>query len=138
MSLIEIIVALLIVSLVVVAAFKTQASLLRSTTKTVHQLQIIAAIKNYFIQATRDGFLDKDAPQETTIDFPALKLAYKATPAKDSSIFKNISGMVTEKITATWDEFGRDQTMSMVRFSYKKPEEKSDASQKAPAGGKKP
>jgi prepilin-type N-terminal cleavage/methylation domain-containing protein len=124
MSLIEVIVALLIVSLVIVASFKTQSALLRSATKTVNQLQVVATIKNYFMQATRDKFFDKDTPQEKTVDFPVMKLVYKATPAKDSSIFKNITGMVTEKITATWHEFGRDQTTSMVRFSYKKPEEK--------------
>lgn len=122
MSFIEVIVALMIVSLMIVSTFKTQMTMLRTTAKTATLVHVIAAMEDYFMQASRDKFLEKDAQQEKTLEVPALTLVYKATPAKDSSVFKNITGIMVEKITATWSEMGREQKMSMVRFSYKQPE----------------
>jgi len=133
MSFIEVLVALMLVSVVIMATFKTQMVMQRSAVKTATQLQVVAAIDAYFMQATRDKFLEKDAQQEKEIENSPIKLVYKATSAKDSSVFKNITGIMVEKITATWSQLGREQTMSMVRFTHKQPENKEEK-----AKGKKP
>ena len=115
-SFIEVMVALMLVSLVIIASFKTQGSLLRTTSAAVNQVQAVAAIKDYFIQAQREAFVEKEGTQEKQLTFPHLKPA-----------------IMIEKVTATWNEFGHERTLTMVRFVHhpQAPETKKSGEQKA-------
>jgi Tfp pilus assembly protein PilV len=138
-SFIEVLVALMMVSAVILATFKTQMTMLRTTSNTSMLVQAVAAIDVYFAQATRDAFIKKEGAQEKILEFPAIKLVYTATPTKDSSVFKNITGLMVEKVTATWTQAGREQDMTMVRFTYKpaEQEEEKKSSAAQPNTGKK-
>jgi hypothetical protein len=117
LSFIEVMVALMIVSLVIIASFKTQGSLLRTTAMTVSKIKAVAALKDYFLDAEREAFLEKEGTQEKELEFPAMKLSYQATRAKDASVFKNIPDIMIEKVTATWS--AEQYTQTLVRFTHK-------------------
>lgn len=122
-GLIEVIVALMMVSLVIIASFNTESIMLRSTVRAVNQLNVAVAMKNFFVEGVRKNFLRTDKSQTKSIDVPDAELVYQAAPVKSSSSLKNISGMMLEKVTAAWREFGIEKSIYQARFVYKEPEE---------------
>lgn len=80
-SFIEVMVALVLVSLVIVASFKTQGILLRTTAQTVNHVQAVAAIKSYFMQATQEKFIEKEGKQEAA-RLPSTQAYLRGYPCK--------------------------------------------------------
>lgn len=129
-GLIEVIVALLMTSIAIIAMMAMQGNMLTSTVRTANSIRITIAIKDYFVEIDKQLLLGQEPKAERVIEIPNGKLTYKRNAATAKSLEK-IKHLYHEQITAEWQELGREQKKSMARLVYSKPPKEQAAAQQA-------
>jgi len=113
-SLIEVIIALAMVSIIVITALTVQSRIVRATSKNKNIITRLAAIKGVFTTADKQEFIKKPQTYNMTLDVPATEIKYRATPLPKTSALAKIPHLFIENVTATWDE----GTTTMTRFIF--------------------
>jgi len=123
-SLIEVLVALAIVSIVTVAIFIAQANFLKTARTTAQEIQIVAEMKNFFIEAEKRRYTQNDKKQEKKIEsiFDG-RLIYSSAKTKSKSL-KDVPGIIIERIDATWLDGSIERKKTLVKYTYVMPEKK--------------
>jgi len=123
-SLIEVVVALLMVSLIIIALFNTESILLKSSAQTAHHIHALVAIQNRFAEIDENAFSRISKITDTTITDPPAVISYTTKPAAQNGSLQRVENMFVEKITASWHEFGKDSTVAVIRYVYRPPTHK--------------
>ena len=120
LTLIEALIALLIISISIPIITGLQIRLLRNTSNSFNMLERITAVRNMFVQASQNKWFEKKEPVKKNID-PNLALEYKA----ESFNKFRLKNLVKERINANWSNLlGANQDETYVSFSFwAKPEE---------------
>jgi len=117
-SLIEAIVALLIIGVVVGSLFKLQGQLFRGTF-TAHALyERIAVIRNAFVRADQEEWYTKSKTKEYKDEGPSTKITYSFAKVSEQSAFKKIKNLYSERIDAEWPELRGTHKDTFISFRF--------------------
>lgn len=127
-SLIEVLVALAIAGIMLVAYLGMQSRLLHTVVQSVHEIQATNVVSNYLAQAQKDRFesSDKSQTQDVTIPIPA-KMTYKVVQIADTSSLKRIHNIRIERGEIVWKEGNKERKRQLVQCRYIEPEKKGAA-----------
>lgn len=129
-SLIDVIVALLMTSMAILAILGMQGTMIKSTVRTADEVRVTIALKDFFVDIDKQLLLGETPKAERTLEIPAGKLTYTRKPATAKSLEK-IKHLYLEQVTAEWQELGKEQKKTMVRLVYSKsPEEAAGQTKK--------
>ena len=126
LSLIEVMLAVLILGISVTTLLSLQGILSRGV-YTGHAFIIrIAHIRNYFVQADLDKLYEAEPPPKKVLIDPELTLTYRAEKPASKGL-KSYQNILIERVEASWPTvFGqRNETFGMLRFAPKPPKGKS-------------
>lgn len=117
LSLLEVMLALLIIGISVTSILRLQAVLSRGVYASHAVIDRIPFIKSFFAEASREGFYKREKEEKRTIENPPLVLDYSVIKPSSKTLkqFKNIS---IERIDAQWPLFlGKtSETYGLIRF----------------------
>lgn len=122
-SLIETIIALLIISVCGVALFKTQGQLFLKTANAHDYFERIFIMKNYFIKANQNKWFSNMQTKAESLKNLEGKITYSSSKPI-SSAFKDIKNLVKTKVTSEWNVGARNIKRSLVYFKYNLPKPK--------------
>lgn len=128
-TVIESVIALMIITIMVGVLLSSQGNALRTGVSTMYEQEIVQALQRRFVEIDKDH-LDarkKAISSPLVAPLPQGTIEYSTRrPASDSSLhrFKNL---YIETLTARWSDRGRETTTELIRF-HTYPQEKSDAS----------
>jgi hypothetical protein len=122
LSILEVMIAVLMVGVSVTALLSLQGVLSRSV-YSAHGLIIrLPFIRSYFVEADRDGLYEKAEPQKKTIEDPLTQLTYSV----EKKAFKQFEHTVIERVDAQWTlAFGpRKEMATRIKFAPAKERKK--------------
>jgi prepilin-type N-terminal cleavage/methylation domain-containing protein len=100
-SLIETIIALLILTVSMTALYKTQSELMMGTMFAHAYSERILAMKNYFVTADQNKWFNKQEPQKKELEEPSMTLTYKTEKPKNAQL-QPLAYLVMEKVSGSW------------------------------------
>lgn len=113
-SLIEVIIALAMISIIVITCLNVQSRIVTTTTRNTQLITRIAAIKELFITADQQQFIEKKSSHTISLAAPAPEITYSAKPVPKDSALSKIPQLFTETVTATTD----NARVRMVRITF--------------------
>lgn len=118
-SLLETIIAMLIMSVMAMPLVVMQGNSLRRTVHDARRLERIFLMHNFLYEAR-----SKTPPGATTFTFPDQKnhMQYQLMPPAANSALHAMKGIHIERVTATWYEFGKQKQETLVTTTYIEPE----------------
>ncbi len=128
LSLLEAMIAILIVGISVTSLLSLQGVLSRAVFGAHGIIDRIPYIKSMFVQADRDKLYEKEGIQERKIEDPVTTLRYSVAAPTDAQKFKAYPHLVIEHVEAQWPGLLGDQkeTFTMFRF-YPKEKERTES-----------
>lgn len=117
-SLIEAIVALLIIGVVVGSLFKLQGQLFRGTFTAHNLYERIAIIRNAFVRADQEEWYTKSKSKEYKDEGPQTKITYSFSKVSEQSAFKKIKNLYSERVDAEWPELRGTHKDTFVSFRF--------------------
>lgn len=113
LSIIETIMALVVISVSVPLIIGLQSKLLAKTSNISQMIERIAEIKNMFIDATLNNWSKHESAKKFE-NLPNTKLEYSS----NKFLRLNTKGLVKEKIKSEWDNFGLHQEDNFINFQF--------------------
>lgn len=131
LSLLEVMLAVLIVGISVISILSLQGKLSRGVYTAHAVIDRLPFIKSFFAEASREGFYKRESGEKRVLDNPSLTLDY-AVGKPSSKTLKQYQNIVIEQVKAEWPLFlgKRNETFGLVRFLPKA--SKKEASKGAP------
>jgi hypothetical protein len=120
LSLLEVMAALALLSLVVVSLSSLQGTLLRSAVKTFDRVERIIAMKDLLYEAHYEGW-DQDNESHEKKEGGFL-LRYSQKPVSEASALKKYKDVFIQKVEITWSGLLGEQKDHLITFLYKTPE----------------
>ncbi len=117
LSLVEVMLALLIVGVSVTTLLTLQGKLSRGVFFAHALIDRIPYIAGFFVTAERDKFYLDQKSQKKTIDDPELVMTYTVSKSKNKSIAQ-FQQVIIEKVEAQWPTImgTRKETFTQLRF----------------------
>ena len=123
-SIVEVMIAIAIIGIALVAIGRLEMTLLRTTVKSSDDIQRSNVMQQFLYEArmqTQEHFSKKG-------DEPVLTLSYSRTPVAKESALASIQDLLVERVEARFERAGHERRETFVAFVYKKsPEKKDDA-----------
>ncbi len=121
LSLVEVVIAVLILSISVTALLGLQGTLIRGVFSAHTVIERLGFIRSFFVQAGRDQLFKRGAVQTKVLDDPETTLNY-TEKAPASSALKTNKHLAVEQVDAEWmTPFGtRKDTYARLLFKPKK------------------
>jgi Tfp pilus assembly protein PilV len=126
-SIIEAVIALLIITIMVGVLLTSQGKSLRMGVSTMLEQRIIQALEQRFVEIDKDH-LDarkKEIVSQLQPPLPAGSITYTARRPAAESAFHRFENLYIETLTAKWQDRGRETQTQLVRF-HTHPEEKQN------------
>jgi prepilin-type N-terminal cleavage/methylation domain-containing protein len=119
-SLVEVIIALVVIGIVVTVLLATQAYTVRAATRAKREITVVMALKQRLAEVDLDSFSDKKRPLEEPLpDYcPLGMMTYEARRPQEGSALSKLPGMRIETVRATWHDGTVPITQELVRFVY--------------------
>jgi prepilin-type N-terminal cleavage/methylation domain-containing protein len=115
-TLIEVIVALVILGLSVGTIFRFQGQLIRGTLNAHNLIERLPIIKNMFVQAAQEKWYDQDEPKTKKDDALSMTLVYSIKKVPETSALKAIENVRIEKVDAEWPGLLVPKKESLMTF----------------------
>lgn len=125
LTLIETVIAILIIGISVTALLGLQGALSRGVFASHMMVDRLMLIKNMFIKADKDKLYDKDKSYQEQIDYPPTKLTYNVQQVSNKPIFKNFPNVIIERVEAEWPGILNRQSKELLVMFRFKPKAKS-------------
>lgn len=116
-TLIESVVALLIMSVAMASLFKTQGELVLGTSTIHGYVERLFLIKNYFIKARQNRWHKTTEIHKEVLDDPEVTLEYK-TQIPSQGIVQSLKNLVIERVDATWQGNRSTLKESLITFKF--------------------
>lgn len=120
-SLLETIMAMMIISAMAVPLVIMQGTILRRVIRDAQHMERIFLMRNFLYEARREA-----APGATTFEktvpTPNTQLRYQLMPPPSNSSLHAMKGIQIERVTATWRELGKETQDIMMSMKYIEPE----------------
>jgi prepilin-type N-terminal cleavage/methylation domain-containing protein len=128
-SLIETLVALLIIGVVVGGLFKLQGQLYRGTFSAHALFERLPIMRNAFVRADQEEWYTKSKSKHYTDEGPQTNITYKFEKLSDKSTFKKIKNLYSEQVDMQWPELKgpKKEIFVSYRFYVEPSAEKSGA-----------
>lgn len=117
-SIIEAVIALLVISIAVSMLLVSQGTSLRMGVATIREQEIIQALERRFVEIDKDHL---DASKKSIISdleppLPVGKIEYRARKPSETSELSRYKNVHIETVTARWSDGGRDQVTELHRL----------------------
>lgn len=114
LSIIEVLLAVLMVGVSVTTLLSLQGVLSRGVYSAHAFIIRLPFIRSYFVEADRDGLYERTEPQKKTIEDPEMELTYTVSRKP----LKQFEHTVVEQVAAQWSmAFGaRKETVTRIKF----------------------
>lgn len=128
-SVIEAIIALLIISITVGVLLRSQGTSLSMGVTTMLEQRIVQALGQRFVEIDKDHLDARKKAIESKLgeSLPAGTITYTARRPPPESALHRFENLYIETLAAKWSNRGRETTTQLVRF-HTYPEEKKDES----------
>lgn len=120
-SLIEAIIALLILAVLLGSIFTFQSQLIRGVFRAHDIIEQLPVIKNALIAAERDQLYTKDGEQKIDDKDSNTTIIYKSTKIPESSSLASIKNLKKETIVAQWPSLLTAGEIELVGFRFSLP-----------------
>ncbi len=120
-SLLETIMAMMIISTMAVPLVIMQGTVLRRVVRDGQHMERIFLMRNFLLEARRET-TSGATTFEKTVPTPNTQLRYQLMPPQANSSLHAMKGIQIERITATWREVGKETQDVMVTIKYIEPE----------------
>lgn len=126
-TLIEVLLALMIMGLVFGSVYVSQGSAIRVIKSYSVRLRRVLAAKDFLIEMTT-GQEDEKTQQEKQFkdDVPPTRLMFTQEPVKSSAL-KDFNDMVVQKVKAEWLDGSIKNTEELITFAFKPKKEKQES-----------
>jgi prepilin-type N-terminal cleavage/methylation domain-containing protein len=130
MTLIEVVLAIVILAISTISLFALQANLLRGTFKAHALIARITALQNMLVESSKHKWYEQEAGHEKKMEDPSITLVYKPQRADNASSLKQFPHMVIERVTGTWIGFsGKDAQRTVISLTFApQPDDKVEGS----------
>lgn len=117
-SLIEVLVAVSMVSIALVSLMTIETQLVRRVRNAAQDAEVTVAGLNFLRAHLLPGLSKEAAEKLSHAEDRTYKLTYEVKKA--AGIFKNIAGMRAHHVTARWNLFGNEAQSELVYFDFTK------------------
>jgi prepilin-type N-terminal cleavage/methylation domain-containing protein len=116
-TLIEVMVAVLIMGVSVVTLMSLQGVLTRGVFSAHSVLERLPYIRNFFVEADKEGWYKNETVQKKSLEDPEMKLTYNTSRAKFKALMK-FEHLRIEKVAAQWPSLfnAKRETAAALRF----------------------
>ena len=120
-SLIEAIIALLVLSILLGSIFTFQSQLIRGVFRAHGIIEHIPLIKNAFVAVERDKLYSKEGAVKIEDKEKDAEIIYQLSKISQESVLANIKNLKKETITARWPSLLTTAEIEMVAFRFTLP-----------------
>lgn len=118
LSLVEAMLAILVVGISLTALLSLQGVLSRNVFGLHALIDRMPYIKNMFVQADRDKLYTKQGIQEKKIEDPPTTLHYSTSKPSDGQKFKAYPNIMIEKVEAVWSSLRGTSRQTQIMFRF--------------------
>lgn len=120
-TLVEVLIALVLISVVSIALLNLEGGLLQSTYRARNVLERILLLDTFLQQQHKDILEGKTPTKEQTVEDPPTKITYTTSAIAGGSALSKIENIVLETVQAQWTDFGWQRTELLVNIRRKTP-----------------
>lgn len=123
MTLIEVVLAIIILAISSISIYTLQTNLFKGTFKVHNMLTRLTAMKNMFVESSKNKWHEAKTSHEVKLDAPDTTIVYNAISADKDANLKKFNHIVIEKITARWKSlFGKASNETLVALAFVPPQ----------------
>lgn len=123
-TLLEVLVAVMIVAMIMGPLFLWQTSVMSRTYQASGELQKLFIARNFLVTHHVQLAAQQTAVKKETHKDPAMVLTYELKKIPDSSPLRSFKNVVLESVTYNWSDGKNSTTRRLVSCAYRKPESK--------------
>lgn len=123
-TLLEAIFALAIAAIVLTPLFILQGNVLQRVSSSAARLQRMFFAQNYIYEIRQDTAPNvHDSNHEKKIDDPGMLMQYSLKPVQKKSSLASVEGLLSERVSFSWEWQSKGYTDQLVTLLFKPPSE---------------
>lgn len=123
-TLLEVLVAVMIVAMIMGPLFLWQTSVMSRTYQASGELNRLFIARSFLVSNQLPSADKQSLVKEEAHKDPAMLLKYEEKKLPENSSIKSFNNIVLSTVTFSWKEGKSNRTRRLVSFTYKKPESK--------------
>ncbi len=123
-TLLEVLVAVMIVAMIMGPLFLWQTSVMSRTYQASGELNRLFIARSFLVSNQLPSADKQQSVKEETPNDPAMLLTYEAKKIPETSSITSFNNIVLTTVTFSWKDGKSNRTGRLVSFTYKKPESK--------------